>query len=77
MFLPTELASFWSEEIRTLYSSPSSGSLSRFSARMTREEQIVEAKHMSASGMSFKKIARRFGASLGTVVNWVKDYPYQ
>lgn len=77
MFLSTELASFWSEEISTLYSAPSSGSLSRFSAPMTREEQIVEAKRMSASGMSFRKIARRFGVSPGTVVNWVKDYPYQ
>jgi predicted transcriptional regulator len=44
---------------------------------MTPQEKASRAKELRASGASYSQIAEALGVTRGTVVNYLKGYPYR
>jgi len=49
----------------------------RIADSLTLTEKIQKAKEMRAQGASIREISRTLGVSNGTVVNYLKGYPYK
>ena len=75
--LGNALPSFWRPALSRLFATEGAPAQPRDPKRMTPQEKAQKAKEMKANGDSYSSIARVLGVTRGTVVNYVKDYPYR
>jgi DNA invertase Pin-like site-specific DNA recombinase len=74
--LENGLPSFWNSKLSRLFAVASSPSPARSPKRVTREQKKQRARDLRSQGASIKEISRALGVSVGTVYNYLKDYPY-
>ena len=75
--LENELPSFWKPGLSRIYATEASPAKPRRPERSTPAERAVVAKKMRGEGSTLSEIANALGVSKGTVVNYLKDYPYR
>lgn len=75
--LSNELPSFWRSKLSHLYRSESAEAHPRPARRTTAPEKVAKAKALKSQGYSLNEIATTLGVSKGTVVNYLRDYPYK
>lgn len=75
--LENALPSFWKPSLSHLYAGESAPAQPRTPKRMTPQEKARKAKELRASKASLKEIAEALGVTRGTVVNYLKGYPYR
>ena len=75
--LENALPSFWKPSLSHLYAGESTQAQPRSPTRMTPQEKAVKAKEMRTGGASLSTIADALGVTRGTVVNYLKGYPYR
>ena len=75
--MENELPSFWKPSLSKLFAADAAPSRARAPKRMTPAEKAEIAKEMHAAGASYKDIVEALGVSKGTVVNYLKGYPYR
>ncbi len=75
--MENELPSFWKPRLSRLFAATSSPSPSRMAKKSTPLERAQRAREMRAQGASYGEIALELGVSKGTVVNYLKGYPYR
>ena len=75
--LENELASFWSDKMSRLFTGTPEKTTTRVPARMTPSEKAQRAKRVAAKGYSYSQIASELGVTKGTVINYLKGYPYK
>ena len=72
----TELPSFWKPSLSRLFAAEASPASPRAARRMSPQEKAQRAREMRAQGASYGEIAKALGVTRGTVVNYLKGYPY-
>ena len=75
--MQSAVPSFWKPSLSRLFAAKATPAAPRTPNRMTPQEKAEKAKEMRASGASYKEIAEALGVVRGTVVNYVKGYPYR
>ena len=75
--LENELPSFWKPSLSKLFAADAAPAALSPPKRMTPQEKAAKAMQMRAAGASYKEIAEALGVTRGTVVNYVKGYPYR
>jgi len=74
--LGNALPSFWKQSLSRLFATEAMPARSRNPQPMSPQEKAAKAKEMKAAGASYSVIANNLGVTRGTVVNYVKGYPY-
>ncbi len=72
-----ELPSFWKVRLSRLLGSAAAPSVASPAKKMTLEEKIRKALERRAQGASLKEIADELGVSWGTIINYLRRYPYR
>ena len=75
--LGNELPTFWKLGLSRLFATGASPATTRAPKPLSPKDKAQEAKKMRAKGASLREIARTLGVSRGTVVNYLKGYPYK
>ena len=75
--LENELPSFWKPGLSRIYAAEASPAKPRRSERSSPKERAAIARKMRADGATLSAIAKVLGVTSGTVVNYLKDYPYK
>ena len=75
--MENELPSFWKPSLSRLFANGPASPTRRSPKSMTLEDRKCQAIEMRAQGDSYGKIALKLGVSRGTVVNYIKGYPYR
>jgi hypothetical protein len=75
--LSNGLPSFWKPGLSKVFAGEATPATPRDPKQLTPSEKAIIAKRMKANGDSYSTIARVLGVTRGTVVNYVKDYPYR
>jgi len=79
--IENDLPSFWTPGLSRIFAdeinlSPDN-SKPRIAQTLTLPEKTQKAQDMKKQGASIRVISRTLGVSTGTVVNYLKDYPYK
>lgn len=75
--LESQLPSFWKPSMSRLYATGPRSTSQRPGAKLTPENRADRAKDLRAKGYTYSQIANDLGVSKGTVLNYLKGYPYQ
>jgi len=76
--LPNELPSFWSDRLsRAFARGGAPATVIRSVKRASPQERAARARQLRAQGASLREIALVLGVTKGTVVNYLKGYPYR
>jgi len=79
--IENELPSFWTPGLSRMYagevSQVSSTSKPRVAKTLTPVEKAQKAREMREQGASIREISRTLGVSPGTIINYLKGYPYR
>jgi DNA-binding CsgD family transcriptional regulator len=75
--LENALPSFWKPSLSRLFAIEAPPAAPRAAKAMTPQEKASRAKELRASGASYSQIAEALGVTRGTVVNYLKGYPYR
>ena len=75
--IENELPSFWKPQLSRIYAVEVQPAKHRQGARPGPKERARHATEMHRRGASYGEIAKTLGVSKGTVVNYLKDYPYR
>jgi energy-coupling factor transporter ATP-binding protein EcfA2 len=71
IFIENELPAYWNEELSQVYQS-SFYSYERTGKTISNEEKRNIARQLKMQGCSYRQIAKIFGVSKSTIINWVK-----
>ena len=74
--LENELASFWVPKLSRMFTENSKTSVNRAPIKSDPPSKARLAKQLRAKGYSYSQIASELGVSKGTVLNYLKNYPY-
>jgi len=76
-----ELPSFWTPGLSRIFAGEVTpvpdNPKPRIAPKMTLSEKTQKAQEMKAQGASIREISRTLGVSTGTVINYLKGYPYK
>ena len=75
--MENQLPSFWKPSLTKLFAPVGQPAPSRTPKRSTPQEKAVLAKELRGQGKSYREIADLLGVTSGTVVNYLKGYPYR
>ena len=75
--IENELPSFWKSQLSRIYAGEVQPAKHRQGARPGPKERARHANEMHRRGASYGEIAKTLGVSKGTVVNYLRDYPYK
>ena len=75
--LENELPTFWKPSLSTLFAVGEGTAKPRQAKRPSSGERAARAKDLRDRGWSLGQIAKDIGVSKATVVNYLRDYPYQ
>jgi len=75
--MENELPSFWKPRLSRVFATGSSSPTRRPPKSITLQDRQRRALELRSQGGSYGKIARELGVSRGTVVNYIKGYPYR
>ena len=75
--LESQLPSFWKPSLSRLFAVGLPASSRRSAVKMTPQEKASHALELRARGYSYGQIMKELGVSKGTVVNYLKGYPYR
>ena len=75
--LESELPTFWKPSLSTLFAGGEGTASPRQAKRPSSGERAARAKDLRGQGWSLGQIAKELGISKATVVNYLRDYPYQ
>lgn len=75
--MENELPSFWKPSLSHMFASGISTPTVRIAKGLTLQQKIQKAKEMREQGASYSEIAGALGVSIGTVVNYLRGYPYR
>ena len=75
--MENELPSFWKPRMSRLFAGDGAPASPRPPERMTPGQKANRAKAMREQGGSYGQIATALGVTRGTVLNYLKDYPYR
>ncbi len=71
------LPSFWKPRLSHLFAEGQPSSVQRAPRRLSSQARVQKAKELRLQGASYREIAVALGVSRGTVVNYLKGYPYR
>jgi hypothetical protein len=71
-----QLPTFWKPSLSHLFAVDAAPATPRAGRKMTPQEKAQKAKNMRAQGASYREIAQALGVTRGTVINYLKGYPY-
>ncbi|MFC1980448.1 helix-turn-helix domain-containing protein [Chloroflexota bacterium] len=74
--MENELPSFWKPRLSRAFAKGPASPTQRQPKSMTLQDRLKRALELRAQGASYGVIARELGVSRGTVVNYIKGYPY-
>jgi DNA-binding NarL/FixJ family response regulator len=75
--LENRLPTFWKPGLSRLFAAEAPPSASRAAKAITPQEKTTRAKELRMAGASYSEIAQALGVSRGTVVNYLRGYPYR
>ncbi len=75
--LKNELPTFWKPSLGHLFAAGAPPARPRESTNVTSKDKALRAKELREAGASYSEIAQSLGVTRGTVVNYLKGYPYQ
>lgn len=75
--MTNELPSFWKPGLSRIFAAGDPVTTTWPAKELTPEERAVKARELRAEGKSYGEIARILGVTRGTVVNYIKGYPYR
>ncbi len=75
--LQNQLPSFWQARLSRVFAQGLPRARARAAKRLTPQEKAEQARELRARGLSYRAIARVLGVTPGTVVNYLKGYPYR
>jgi hypothetical protein len=79
--IKNELPSFWTPGLSRIFAGEVNpvpdNSKPRIAQTLTLLEKTQKAQEMKEQGASIREIARTLGVSTGTVINYLKGYPYK
>jgi hypothetical protein len=71
-----ELPSFWKPGLSRIFASGIGTPVTRAPRKLTVQDKIRKAREMREQGATYSEIARALGVTKGSVVNYLKSYPY-
>jgi hypothetical protein len=76
--IENELPSFWKPSLSRMFAGEvSTTSKPRVARRLTVQEKVQKAKELRKQDASYADIAQALGVTRGTVLNYVRGYPYR
>jgi len=75
--LENKLPSFWKLGLSRVFATGSSSVTRRVPKQLTSQDKRQRAFELQAQGASYGVIARELGVNRGTIVNYIKGYPYK
>lgn len=79
--IENELPSFWKPSLSRMFAGEvneaATSSKPRRAIRLTLAEKALKAKELREQGATYSQISEALGVSIGTVVNYLKGYPYK
>ncbi len=72
-----KLPSFWKPGLSKLFATDAAPAAPRPAVKLSSQEKAQKAKMLRSQGFSYGEIARSLGVSKSTVVNYIRNYPYQ
>ncbi len=75
--LENQLPSFWKPALSHLFAAEPSPSATRTPKQLTPQQKAQRARELRAQGASYGEIAKVLGVTRGTVLNYLKGYPYR
>ena len=75
--MTNQLASFWKPSYSRLYATELATSARKPGVKMDTPGKVQRAKDLRNKGFSYSQIASELGVTKGTVVNYLKGYPYR
>jgi hypothetical protein len=79
--IKNELPSFWTPGLSRIFAGEVNpvpdNSKPRIAQTLTLPEKTQKAQEMKGQGASIREISRTLGVSTGTVINYLKGYPYK
>jgi hypothetical protein len=75
--LENNLPSFWKPGLSRIFASGAGTPVTRSPRKLTVQDKVQKAREMRTQGASYSEIARELGVTKGSVVNYLKGYPYQ
>jgi hypothetical protein len=75
--MENNLPSFWKPGLSRIFASGVGTPVTRSPRKLTVEDKVQKAREMRDQGASYSEIARELGVTKGSVVNYLKNYPYR
>ena len=69
--------SFWSDRLSRSFAESGGAEQQRAPKRLSRDEKKAKAAALRAAEWSLSQIATELGVSKGTIINYLRDYPYK